>query len=597
MTSDNLLRFLSNREYMHQISYQELKSMVVQYPYSLSLRYLLAMKSRQEDNTDLDRNIALLSTYGIDRSHLHKVFSEDPIILEDLDESIIMGEDFLELKELSFLERDLDKKLTVNEGNDLSFLPEENQLTVKEIPLPNPTINVPPPPPIIDILANSNQEGISIETSVDKEEILESTRSNLTETSKIELPPIPIEATNSPIFKENEEMPLLEETTELEEEEEFITLGFEADITAEISKKITDEVAPSSASTNKEVIEATNGLPIDAVEVNDLSYAEITKSVVDDALIDELFEETAAEAIAESAVSDSMTFIENPAENLVTESELIASESTKEAEESTDLVVNEPLEMPIASAAIMPNPPIPFEIEYSEADPITIASIQEGTEVVLPEEEAVIPQATVTNDVDEVVQSTPVDSTQEISKEVKENIEAVKETLPTVEVVAVSDIIAHQEIPAEIQTANISEKVVSEKEITTTPAKASFNRPTKIIKPAVKTKFGSWQAQYADVHQFSSATSLLLPNGTGKIIKRIRKAGQKRFAKTVAFAEESLTSNNALTSETLAQLLVEQGQYTRARAMYEELCLLMPKKSSFFASEIEKIKNLPDEDS
>ncbi|MFK7982330.1 MAG: hypothetical protein AB8G86_20275, partial [Saprospiraceae bacterium] len=148
MTSDNLLKFLGNREYLHQVSYQELKSMVVQYPYSLSLRYLLAMKSKQEDNTDLDRNIELLSTYGIDRSHLHRIFSEDPIVLEDLEENIIMGEDFLELKELSSLERGLDEKLVVNEINDLNFLPAENQLAAKEIPLPNPSMSSPPPPPV-----------------------------------------------------------------------------------------------------------------------------------------------------------------------------------------------------------------------------------------------------------------------------------------------------------------------------------------------------------------------------------------------------------------------------------------------------------------
>ena len=152
MTSDNLLKFLGNREYLHQVSYQELKSMVVQYPYSLSLRYLLAIKSQQEDNTDLDRNIELLATYGIDRAHLHRIFSEDPIVLEDLEESIIMGEDFLELKELSALERDLDEKLVVNEVSDLNFLVEENRLATKEIPLPPSSANLPPTPPIIDAL-------------------------------------------------------------------------------------------------------------------------------------------------------------------------------------------------------------------------------------------------------------------------------------------------------------------------------------------------------------------------------------------------------------------------------------------------------------
>ena len=84
--------------------------MVLQYPYSLSLRYLLTMKSQQEDHKEHDRNIELLATYGIDRSHFFKIFRDKTIELEDLQESVLLSEDYLELKELSALEREMDKK-------------------------------------------------------------------------------------------------------------------------------------------------------------------------------------------------------------------------------------------------------------------------------------------------------------------------------------------------------------------------------------------------------------------------------------------------------------------------------------------------------
>ena len=47
-----------------------------------------------------------------------------------------------------------------------------------------------------------------------------------------------------------------------------------------------------------------------------------------------------------------------------------------------------------------------------------------------------------------------------------------------------------------------------------------------------------------------------------------------------------------LSSSALAELLVQQGHYKRAIAMYELLMLKNPQKSSFFAAQIEKLKSL-----
>lgn len=51
-------------------------------------------------------------------------------------------------------------------------------------------------------------------------------------------------------------------------------------------------------------------------------------------------------------------------------------------------------------------------------------------------------------------------------------------------------------------------------------------------------------------------------------------------------------SDDTLASDALAQLLVKQGHYGQAIAMYEKLILKYPQKSSFFAAQIEKIKEL-----
>lgn len=60
----------------------------------------------------------------------------------------------------------------------------------------------------------------------------------------------------------------------------------------------------------------------------------------------------------------------------------------------------------------------------------------------------------------------------------------------------------------------------------------------------------------------------------------------------VAAEPEKKSSEEDLCTETLAQVFVDQQFYSRAIEIYEKLILLYPEKSAYFASLIEKVKNI-----
>jgi hypothetical protein len=107
MTQDRFLKYLSNPDLLATISYEELKTIALTYPYAHNLRYLLAIKSGlDEKHPDFERNLASASAYSLDRTRLYVLLA--PRVLAPVKAE--HEEVVLELRPIETVQRELEAK-------------------------------------------------------------------------------------------------------------------------------------------------------------------------------------------------------------------------------------------------------------------------------------------------------------------------------------------------------------------------------------------------------------------------------------------------------------------------------------------------------
>jgi tetratricopeptide (TPR) repeat protein len=100
----------------------------------------------------------------------------------------------------------------------------------------------------------------------------------------------------------------------------------------------------------------------------------------------------------------------------------------------------------------------------------------------------------------------------------------------------------------------------------------------EVIEPQSRAKESSgWQLQSALIDKFIITNPRIEPN-------------RDKSALPTEEVNKHIQEEGVFVTETLARIYVNQGYYSKAIDIYEKLSLKFPEKSSYFASQIEKVK-------
>ena len=103
MTQERFFRILNDPDLLANISYEELKTLALAYPYAHNLRYLLALKAHKIDHPEANRTLSAAAMYSLDRTQLFIFMAPKAIVPQKL-----MEEEVLELKPIETVRQELE---------------------------------------------------------------------------------------------------------------------------------------------------------------------------------------------------------------------------------------------------------------------------------------------------------------------------------------------------------------------------------------------------------------------------------------------------------------------------------------------------------
>lgn len=104
MTQERFFQITEDPDLLRRITYEELKTLALAYPYAHNLRCLLAIKARQIDHPEVTKTLATAAAYSLDRTRLFLLASPQVLIPQQ----VLAPEEVLQLKPLETVKRELE---------------------------------------------------------------------------------------------------------------------------------------------------------------------------------------------------------------------------------------------------------------------------------------------------------------------------------------------------------------------------------------------------------------------------------------------------------------------------------------------------------
>ena len=155
---------LGDPDLLATISYQELKTLALAYPYAHNLHYLLALKARQDNHPEFERTLAAAAAHSLYRPQLFHLIAP---------QRVGIVEEVLELRAIDAVQRELEARAPLSREAEpdaapavrLSApLPEAGSADEPETPIWSPADEEPP--------ASDSRENTAPESNNDRPEML-----------------------------------------------------------------------------------------------------------------------------------------------------------------------------------------------------------------------------------------------------------------------------------------------------------------------------------------------------------------------------------------------------------------------------------------